>query len=37
MQGRTEESLVLRGEIEPLLGASPSPYAKDLIARFAVR
>jgi serine/threonine-protein kinase len=37
MLGRNDESLALRGEIEPLLSASPSPYARDLIARFAAR
>jgi serine/threonine-protein kinase len=37
MLGRADESRALRGEIEPLLNASPSPYARDLLARFAAR
>jgi serine/threonine-protein kinase len=37
MLGRDDESRALRGEIEPLLKASPSPYARDLIERFAAR
>jgi serine/threonine-protein kinase len=37
MLGRADEARALRGEIEPLLSASPSPYAKDLVARFASR
>jgi tetratricopeptide (TPR) repeat protein len=34
---RHDEAAELRREIEPLLAASPSPYAKDLTERFARR
>jgi len=34
---RRDEADALRREIEPLLAASPSPYAKDLTERFARR
>ena len=37
MLNRTAEADALRGEIEPHLAASPSPYARDLIERFARR
>ena len=35
-QGKTDEARMLRAEIEPVLKASSSPYATDLLARLAV-
>ena len=35
MLGKTDEAQALRGEIEPLLKASPPPYANELIERLA--
>ena len=37
MLGKTSEAQDLRSEIAPLLKASSSPYAKDLIERLAQR
>jgi hypothetical protein len=37
MLDRNDESRAIRDAIEPQLRTSPSPYAQDLIARFAGR